>query len=220
MTQLSHDQLWDAIDALALQRGLTASGLAKTAGLDPTAFNKSKRITSEGRLRWPSTESLAKILEATSTSLDEFFELVDQTGVASHLAEIARRPRPIIPLIGLAQAGSEGFFDDGGFPVGGGWDEVVFPEVRDENAYALEISGDSMQPVYRDGDVIVVSPNSSVRRGDRVVAKTKSGEVMAKILKRKTAQTVVLASLNPDFDERTFALSDIDWIARIVWASQ
>ena len=97
-----------------------------------------------------------------------------------------------VPLIGFAEAGAGGYFDDGGFPVGKGWDEIAFPGVTDEHAYALEISGDSMLPTYRDGDVIIVSPAAPVRRGDRVVVKTRSGEVMVKELKRQTAKQIEL----------------------------
>ena len=87
--------------------------------------------------------------------------------------------------------------DDAGFPVGKGWDEIAFPAVNDEHAYALEISGSSMEPAYRDGTIILVSPTSPVRRGDRVVVKTKDGEVMAKELKRRTSKSIELRSLNP-----------------------
>ena len=45
------------------------------AGLDPTTFNKSKRGTANGKLRWPSTESLAKVLAATGASFEEFAAL-------------------------------------------------------------------------------------------------------------------------------------------------
>ena len=113
-----------------------------------------------------------------------------------------------------------GYFDDGGFPVGKGWDEIAFPSVNDEHAYALEISGNSMEPAYRKGDVIVVSPAAPTRRGDRVVVKTKEGEVMVKQLARKTAKTIELHSLNPDHPARNLAMSDVLWVARIVWASQ
>jgi phage repressor protein C with HTH and peptisase S24 domain len=130
--------------------------------------------------------------------------------------ESARR----IPLIGMAQAGDGGFFDDAGFPAGAGWDEIVFPNIADENAYALEISGDSMVPLYRDGDVVIVSPNAAVRRGDRVVVKTREGEVLAKELKRRTAKTVELRSLNPEHPDRAFDMDQVQWIARIVWAAQ
>jgi phage repressor protein C with HTH and peptisase S24 domain len=92
--------------------------------------------------------------------------------------------------------------------------------VSDEHAYALEISGDSMKPAYRDGDVIIVSPGTPIRRGDRVVVKTKDGEVMVKELKRRTAKTLELQSLNPAHADRTLSPADVEWIARIVWASQ
>lgn len=207
---LTHGQVWSAIDALAARYGMTASGLARKAGLDPTTFNRSKRQGGDGRLRWPSTESLAKIMQATGATLDEFM------GLVSARQESARR----IPLIGMAQAGDGGFFDDAGFPAGAGWDEIVFPNVADENAYALEISGESMLPLYRDGDLVIVSPNAAVRRGDRVIVKTREGEVLAKELKRRTAKTLELRSLNPDHPDRTFDVEQVQWIARVLWAAQ
>jgi phage repressor protein C with HTH and peptisase S24 domain len=125
-----------------------------------------------------------------------------------------------IPLIGLAQAGGEGYFDDGGYPVGGGWDEISVPEIGDPNAYALEISGESMEPVFRDGDVVIVSPGAPVRRGDRVVVRTQKGEVMAKELKRQSAKRVDLRSLNPAHPDYSFEIPEITWMHRIVWATQ
>ncbi len=211
----SHDRIWAAIDALAQRHSLSVSGLAKRAGLDPTTFNKSKRYAADGRARWPSTESLAKIMEATGASMDEFMTLVH--GRALNAAGAAMRS---IPLLGFAQAGAGGFFDDGGFPVGQGWDVVEFPVGPDDAVYALEVSGDSMLPLYRDGDTIIVAPGAAVRRGDRVVVRTKDGEVMAKILSRQTPRTIELQSMNPEHTNRTFDAAHIDWIARILWASQ
>ena len=208
---LTHAQIWTAIDRLAARAGLSASGLAKKAGLDPTTFNKSKRVTPDGRARWPSTESVAKSLAATGTSIETFIALISET---------ARPITQAVPLIGFAEAGSRGYFDDGGFPVGKGWDEIPFPSVNDEHAYALEISGNSMEPAYRKGDIIVVSPGAPTRRGDRVVVKTKEGEVMVKQLARKTAKLIELHSLNPDHPARSLPISDVLWVARIVWASQ
>ncbi len=209
---LTHLQVWSAIDRLASRAGLSASGLARRAGLDPTTFNKSKRITAEGRARWPSTESIAKALAATGTPLDVFVELVNSGGEGA--------AAKAVPLIGFAEAGAGGYFDDGGFPVGEGWDEIAFPQVSDEHAYALEVSGASMEPAYRDGDVIIVSPAAPIRRGDRVVVRARSGEVMVKELKRRTAKTIELRSLNTAHPDRTLAAGDVLWIARILWASQ
>jgi len=208
---LTHSQIWRAIDTLAARHGMSPSGLAKLAGLDPTTFNKSKRGSANGKLRWPSTESLAKVLAATGSGLGEFVALVsDQATVRARM----------VPLIGMAQAGSSGHFDDAGFPAGSGWEDIAFPEIADAHCYALEITGDSMLPVYRDGDRILVSPQGSLRRGDRVVVKTHVGEVMAKQLGRMTAQRIELKSFNPAFEDRHFALGEIAFVHRIIWASQ
>jgi phage repressor protein C with HTH and peptisase S24 domain len=209
---LRHADVWRAIDRLAEKYGMSPSGLARRAGLDPTTFNKSKRITKDGKLRWPSTESVAKILTATGASLAEFVSQIgeDQSGV------LAQR----VPVIGSAQAGDAGYFDDAGYPTGSGWDEVLFPHIGDPHAYALEISGDSMEPVYRDGDLIVVSPSAGIRRGDRLVVKTTGGEVMAKQLARQSARKIELMSVNRDHPDRSLDTEDIAWMARIVWASQ
>jgi phage repressor protein C with HTH and peptisase S24 domain len=207
---LTHGQIWSALDRLAERAGLSASGLAKKSGLDPTTFNKSKRVTADGRERWPSTESVAKALAATNSSIDSFVRLIGD----------ATRTVQTVPLLGFAQAGASSHFDDGGFPAGKGWDEMALPSLDDERAYALEISGDQMRPAYRDGDVIVVSPATPIRRGDRVVVKTVAGEVMVRELKRRTAKALELQSLNPSHADRTLAAADIAWIARIVWATQ
>jgi phage repressor protein C with HTH and peptisase S24 domain len=215
---MRHNDIWRAIDALAAEHGLSASGLARKAGLDPTAFNPSKRNGADGRSRWPSTESIAKILAATGTEMDAFASLVTGAPTLNNVGRTMQGRR--IPLIGLAQAGGEGYFGDGGYPVGGAWDEISTPELSDPNAYALEISGDSMEPVFRDGDIIIVSPNSPVRRGDRVVVRTVKGEVMAKELLRQSARRIELASLNPAHPNYSFDLSEIAWIHRVLWASQ
>ncbi len=212
---MKHDDIWRALDTLAAEYGLSASGLAKKAGLDATTFNPSKRRMPDGRARWPSTESLAKVLDATGASLELFTSLV--TGSAT--VTTARPPRRI-PLLGLAQAGGNGFFDDAGFPVGGSWDEVSLPEIGDPHAYALEIAGDSMEPVFRDGDMVVISPAAPIRRGDRVALRTAGGEVMAKQLARRSAKRIELKSLNPEHRDRSFDLMEVAWMHRIIWASQ
>jgi phage repressor protein C with HTH and peptisase S24 domain len=213
---MKHEDIWRALDALAAEAGLSASGLARRAGLDATTFNPSKRRMPDGRARWPSTESLAKALNAAGANLENFAHLVSGRQTIATQAPPARR----IPLIGLAQAGGDGFFGDAGYPVGAGWDEVAIPEVGDPHAYALEVSGESMEPVYRDGDMIVVSPSAPIRRGDRVVVRTARGEAMAKQLVRRSARKVELRSLNPEHPDYNFDLTEVAWMHRIIWASQ
>jgi len=205
---MQHADIWKAIDSLADRHGLSASGLARRAGLDPTAFNRSKRVTPDGSPRWLSTESLSKALRAVGASLEDFAALAE--GRQGHTA----------PLLGFAKAGSDGHFDDAGFPIGDAWEEVRFPGLESGDVYALEISGDAMAPVYRRGDRIVVAPGVAVRRGDRVVVRTRKGEVLAKVLGRQTERFIELISLNPAADPRELARDDLAWMARILWASQ
>ena len=209
---LSHDRIWAAIDLLAERYGLSASGLARKAGLDATSFNRSKRTSPEGRDRWPSTESVGKILRATGASLEEFLRLVDSSIGGA---------KSTIPLIGMTQAGAGRSFTEDGMPTGGpGWEEVEFPDFPSEKVFALEVQGDSMEPLYRDGDVLIVSPSAGVRKGDRIVVRTNDGEVTAKELKRKTARSLELRSLNAAHPDRIIAVSDIAWMARVMWARQ
>lgn len=67
----SHDDIWRSIDQLARSKGFSPSGLAKKAGLDPTSFNKSKRVSPDGKPRWPSSESISKVLAATGLTISD-----------------------------------------------------------------------------------------------------------------------------------------------------
>ena len=212
---LSHAKLWKAVDALARREGLSPSGLARRAGLDATSFNPSKRFgpaTPAGgppRPRWPSTESLTQILDATRLTLGEFAALADDDA-----------PPATIPLLGLAQAGADGFFDDAGLPTGEGWDQTELPGLRD-GLFSLIIAGDSMTPLYREGDRVIVDPAAcDVRKGDRVVVRTIGGETVAKELAAVTARAVILVSINPAYPPRTLPRREVVWMARILWVSQ
>src|ERR1700712_4721185 len=118
---LTHEQIWTALDRLAERAGLSASGLAKKSGLDPTTFNRSKRVTPDGRERWPSTESVAKALAATNSSIDTFVHLIGDPA----------RTLQSVPLLGLVEAAGPGTFDETGCPAGKGWREFGLPAVSD-----------------------------------------------------------------------------------------
>ncbi len=206
----SHSQIWQALDRLAEANGLSASGLARAAGLDATSFNKSKRATPNGKPRWPTTESVAKCLDATRTSLDDFVGML-------HGVQPSRRT---VPRIDLDRAGENGLFDDAGHPSGDGWDEIILPGVNDRHAYALKISSNAMMPAYRDGDTVIVSPGSTLRPRDRVVVKTANGECLIRLLQRETSTAVEFAPVNPRQAVQSIDRSNIRWIARIIWTSQ
>lgn len=206
---LTHADVWRAIDRLAERHGLSTSGLARKAGLDPTTFNKSKRATADGRLRWPSTESISKVLEATGSSLAELVGLTEGTG-----------PIRRLPLLHLASIGPDDPFSQAGDPAGPAWDETEFPQLDDPRAFAVEIAGDAQLPVYRDGDVVVVTPTAPPRRNDRIVLRTRAGDLVFGTLTRQTATRVELTPFAPNADTVGFEREEMAWMARIRWACQ
>ena len=176
-----------------------------------SAFNKSKRVSSDGRLRWPSTESIAKILESTATELEVFMALV--------LADRPPAPTRAIPLIAMSDCAEA--FDSEGRPKGPKWDEVGFPELPAGDLFALELSDDRMMPIYREGYILVCGTTIPVRRGDRVILKLKTGEILGGTLRRKTIAGIDFQPFGPSgVSESLIAAADKEWIARILWASQ
>lgn len=160
------------------------------------------------------------MLAVTGSTMADFFALIDSDGTGAPSKSPAPRN---IPVIGFAQAGLEGYFDEDGYPAGDGWDEVSFPgthNINNDNSYAIEVSGNSMEPLYREGDFLIVSPAAQLRRGDRVVVKTTGGEVLTKELLRQTASKIELKSINPAYEDRTLRQNEVQWIARVIWVSQ
>ena len=213
--QLTFNEIWRGIDALAQNKGMSVSGLAGKAGLNSTTFNKSKRVGADGKKRWPSTESVNKVLEATGTTMDEFMCFA-----AGQQADTTY-PKRTIPLLSVAKAEQDGYFDASGLPCDDGkWDAVDFPDGLDMKAFALEVSGNGMEPLYRDGDRLIVQPAADVRKGDRIVVKTLKGEILIKELKRKSAMQLELKSLCSGGKSKVIDVADVAWIARILWVSQ
>lgn len=211
---LSHDQVWAAIDRLAQRHGFTPSGLAKRAGLDPTTFNPSKRFASDGRPRWPSTESIAKILEATGESLATF---VTDVGKHEPLPFASSPYRlPLSPLEGsddLFQVSTE---------CNSQTDEasIAFPDPRMKNLVALEITSRAFLPYYRKGDIVVVAPQAPARKGDRIVLKLKGHDPDVRLLNRRTDDGLEVRSLDANNHPEQIERCDIEWSGRIIWASQ
>lgn len=210
--RLRHSDIWRAIDKLANARGLSASGLARKAGLDPTAFNLSKRTSPNGRPRWPTTESLAKILIASNATIGEFIAYLFENpahGVA----------RPI-PFTTLAKLRQDRMFDKNGYPEAPLWDRTDSLILPDTTAFALEISGEECMPVYRDGDMVLISPKASLRNGSRVLVRLTDGSYLIREIERQTPHRIELRNLAPNSPLEEVPAIDIDWMSRIVWLSQ
>jgi phage repressor protein C with HTH and peptisase S24 domain len=207
---MRHEDIWRGIDRLAESRGLSVSGMARKAGLDPTTFNRSKREAGDGKRRWPTTESLAKILLATDATLGDFVTLMHDAANALTYT---------IPALEASEAGAPEMFDEDGFPMGSAWGKVDFPALNDPDVFGLFVGGDEFSPVYRDGDLLVISPHASVRRGDRVLVKQRGADLMIRQLVRQTAHRVEFLPIHGGGEETVMA-QDILWMSRIVWAQQ
>ncbi|MGD9806874.1 MAG: S24 family peptidase [Hyphomicrobiaceae bacterium] len=215
---LTHEWIWNAIDTLASRSGLTPSGLARLAGLDPTAFNRSKRLTAEGRPRWPSTESIAKVLEATGTALDEFATLEFETSL-----QIADDETEIGEIAGVrivAEIRGAIVLD---------WEPVSTQAVAvngnitlapSRRRFAVTVSDSSLEPAYSAGNVLIVSEATEPRAGDRVLVKPSGMPVSPQLLLATSVTHVELGSFT-DINKRvSVQRCDLDWMARIVLVRQ
>ena len=213
---LTHTDIWRAIDLLAAQNGLTASALARLAGLDPTTFNKSKRSGVDGKPRWPSTESIAKLLGALDVDFTNFAHLCHSETLETDLGGHGKD----ISLISLTEASALESFDEQGHLQGGKWDIIRFPGLQDKHMFALQIAGNTYAPYLRDGDRVIVAPSANLRRGDRVVVKTSAQNIFVATLAHMSANRVDVNLLTPEARLLQTPLEEINWISRIIWTSQ
>jgi phage repressor protein C with HTH and peptisase S24 domain len=216
----THDWIWGAIDTLASRQGLSPSALARLAGLDPTTFNRSKRFTPEGRPRWPSTESIAKVLEATGTPLDEFASLeLANVEAGPEFIEAEPEQGASVPLIGeVRDAVVDGLADAPRLHLGQGRRKAAAG--RPGARFALAVADASLEPVYSQGNTLIVATNAVTRTGDRVVVRTVQGQALPRLLLRATRTRIELTAFQPGRDRIELPRSDVDWIGRIMWARQ
>lgn len=215
---LTHDWIWRAIDTLAQRRDLSPSALARLAGLDPTTFNCSKRFTPEGRPRWPSTESIAKVLEATNTTLDAFAAIELDQAQDYRLDETSDRQLNALPIVGLVRNGAiAGWEPDAN--LGEQADEPTAPRIG-RRLFALEVADNSLEPVYSSGNTLVVSEAAAPKAGDRVLVKPAGMPVLPRLLVAATSSRVELSPFSGVPERLALRRRDIDWMARIVLVRQ
>ena len=173
---MQHEDVWRALDTLAAEKGLTPSGLARAAGLDPTTFNRSKRRGRAG-LRWPSTESLSRVLHATGASLEAFTALVG--GARALTTGRHHRGLRHLPMLPLSRLGEADLFDGTGHPVRENWEEADAPLPADLHAYAVRVDGRQFEPMFRENGILILSVDAAHRPGDRLLVYPGGGEPVA-----------------------------------------
>lgn len=116
-----------------------------------------------------------------------------------------------VPVVGTAQLGDNGHWSELEYPVGHGDGYINYP-TRDRNAYALRCKGDSMKPRIKDGEFVIIEPNSEPLPGDEILLKTRDGRVMVKTLLYKRDGKVHVMSVNEAHPPQAFDIADIDKI--------
>ncbi len=205
---LDHSSVWFAIDQLARRNRLSPSALARRAGLDPTTFNKSKRIGGNGKERWPSMESVAKVLKATGNSFDDFAGLI-----SGRLLGRTNRPIPMLPL---KSKDVLRFFGPAGERTGDEWEAVDLPVVTDPESLAVEVCDKRMEPVFSIGDILMVSPEATLRRGDRILVLTDDGYLTGYRYGKRLVESIDCTALADPGDTVRLAVGRVVWIAKIV----
>lgn len=200
----THEDIWRAIDRLAEDKGFSASGLARQAGLDPTAFNRSKRTSPNGKPRWPSTESLAKILSITSCTTEEFLLIMGQ--------DTPLKTRKI-PMLAYTAVRTGRIKADNA-------DTFTIAINAGQQAFALTVEDEKLRPLYRMGSILVADTGAKISSDDRVLLFSKKDGLKGGIMQTTQKRTISILLPDQDFREMSFPENEIEWIARILWASQ
>ena len=91
---------------------------------------------------------------------------------------------------------------------------ITVDDVRDPNAFALEVKGNSMAPRIENGDIIVVSPTHEVKSGDICVVRV-DDEDTVKLIKIDE-QFVHLIPLNPEYEPMVVRKRDVSFMWRVI----
>jgi phage repressor protein C with HTH and peptisase S24 domain len=212
----SHETIWNALDQMAMYKSLSPSALARQAGLDPTSFNPSKRQSRDGRPRWPSTESIFKVLKATGTTLDEFIAYVKNApeGKESYKAQNK------YPLSGLSEKAQTPLENQLALP--DGLVRTDLPDYLNADPFFLGFSLQSeiYAPLYHTGDQLLVSLNAPLQRGCKILVATDNQPLKAFILIQESPQTITCQNPAILNDQHSFDRKKISFLGRIVWVSQ
>lgn len=206
---MKHEHVWNAVDKLAKLNGLSPSGLAKKADLDSTTFNKSKRVRSDGKKRFPSLESINKIIGACNITFEQFYKLVDK-----EINDDIPNSIPYIKFSSIEKIKSNTQNDIDTLK----WNRIKFPDSR-HNLYAVELDYDN-DSIFKNGTTLILSQNSEIRRGDKVLIQYKDGSIFIGQFVRRTATTIEISDLTNVPKDLALSINDISYINRILWVSQ
>ncbi|SDF46196.1 XRE family transcriptional regulator [Phytopseudomonas seleniipraecipitans] len=168
------ETLGQRIKHLRKSRGLSQQALAEACG-----WSSQSRIGNyESDLREPSLADLLLLAPALGVSIAELAGS-EALPVATDTLDVGHARGGAVPVVGHAQLGTQGYFEEIDFPVGHG-DGYLRIHSDDPNAYGLRVSGDSMHPRIKNGEYVLIEPNKPFHAGDEVMVRTLDGQAMIK----------------------------------------
>ena len=102
----------------------------------------------------------------SNTDVSDLPHILSQEDLNTEPVEHEVKAGMLVPVINKVAAGYPVDFDDMGYPVGYADDYVRCPDIHDPNAFAVRVIGDSMEPKFREGDIVIFSPKTDVQNGD------------------------------------------------------
>jgi repressor LexA len=91
---------------------------------------------------------------------------------------------------------------------------ITVDDVKDPNAFALEVKGNSMAPRIEDGDIIVVSPKLEPRTGDVCVVRVNDEDTVKRV--KIDDQFLHLVPLNPEYEPMVVRKKNVAFVWRVV----
>ncbi len=132
-----------------------------------------ERMPSDIRLGYESAEAenkkwrqFIKNLIETKSDINQIDRLLAESHLNIEQERSALAAGRMVPVINKVAAGYPNDFDDLDYPVGVADDYVRCPDVHDPNAFAVRVVGDSMEPKFKEGNIVVFSPDAEVSNGD------------------------------------------------------
>ncbi|MBV5338136.1 MAG: helix-turn-helix transcriptional regulator [Deltaproteobacteria bacterium] len=120
-----------------------------------------------------------------------------------------------IPVVSIAQAGANGFWEDA-YELGSGMEMIDCPpQITDPAAIAFKVEGDSMIPRYYPGETVIIDTTKDVMNGNDVIVKLRDGQVMIKQY-RRTNGTIILESYNKSEEMIIVSEQDIERCYKVV----
>ena len=199
-----------------IRKQLTQRELAQAVKVSPATISN---IESSSQLHIPKDSVIEALISRLDLDADDVWQAVGNQKAApyhSGISEFKEAPDfSPVPVVGQVTAGSTieaPEWTDGGFPTGSGFDTELIPVRRDESGtYGLCVSGDSMEPVFANGDYVFAAPNKEPRNNSFAVVRLISGEVFLKRILIND-QVVILQSANPAYQTITVSRRDIEYI--------